>query len=100
MMSMRTAVPSRREAAQARRALSVTRPVPLTLFAEANIVQSNIAGATMSNPRYTVDNLEPGESIGYLVKRCGALMTQIADRRFEATSVSFTQWIALMRLSE
>jgi DNA-binding MarR family transcriptional regulator len=54
----------------------------------------------MSNPRYTVDNLEPGESVGYLIKRCGALMTQIAERRFEATSVSFTQWMTLMRLSE
>ena len=52
----------------------------------------------MSNPRYTVDNHEPSRSIGYLVKRCGALMTQIAERRFESTNVSFTQWTTLMTL--
>jgi DNA-binding MarR family transcriptional regulator len=53
----------------------------------------------MTKPYYTVETLEPGNSIGYLVKRCGGLMTQLAERRFESTSVSFTQWIALMRLS-
>ena len=52
----------------------------------------------MAKPYYTVENLEAGKSIGYLVKRCGGLMTQLAERRFESTSVSFTQWIALMRL--
>jgi len=52
----------------------------------------------MSNPRYTVDNHEPSQSIGYLIKRCGALMTQIAERRFESTNVSFTQWATLMTL--
>ena len=54
----------------------------------------------MAKPYYTVETLEPGKSIGYLVKRCGALMTQLAERGFESTSVSFTQWIALMRLCE
>ena len=52
----------------------------------------------MSNPRYTVENHEPSQSIGYLIKRCGALMTQIAERRFESTNVSFTQWTTLMTL--
>jgi DNA-binding MarR family transcriptional regulator len=52
----------------------------------------------MSKPRYTVDNLEASESIGYLIKRCGALMTQIAERQFESTNVSFTQWTTLMTL--
>ena len=52
----------------------------------------------MSNPRYTVENHEPSQSIGYLIKRCGALMTQIAERRFESTNVSFTQWATLMTL--
>src|SRR5215813_15554969 len=52
----------------------------------------------MARPRYTVANLEPGNSIGFLIKRCGMLMTQIAERRFESTSVSFTQWMTLMRL--
>jgi DNA-binding MarR family transcriptional regulator len=53
----------------------------------------------MTKPYYTVERLEPGNSLGYLVKRCGGLMTQLAERRFESTSVSFTQWIALMHLS-
>lgn len=52
----------------------------------------------MAKPYYTVETLEAGNSIGYLVKRCGALMTQLAERRFESTSVSFTQWLVLMRL--
>jgi DNA-binding MarR family transcriptional regulator len=52
----------------------------------------------MSKPHYTVETLEAANSIGYLVKRCGALMTQVAERRFESTSVSFTQWLVLMRL--
>ena len=52
----------------------------------------------MAKPYYTVETLEAGNSIGYLVKRCGVLMTQIAERRFESTSVSFIQWMALMRL--
>jgi len=52
----------------------------------------------MAKPYYTVETLEAGNSIGFLVKRCGVLMTQIAERRFESTSVSFIQWMALMRL--
>jgi DNA-binding MarR family transcriptional regulator len=53
----------------------------------------------MAKPYYKVDTLEADNSVGYLVKRCGLLMTQIAERRFEALSVSFTQWVVLMRLS-
>ena len=53
----------------------------------------------MVKPYYTVANLEPDTSIGYLVKRCGVLMAQLAEGRFESTSVSFTQWMTLMRLS-
>jgi DNA-binding MarR family transcriptional regulator len=52
----------------------------------------------MPKPYYTVETIEPGNSIGYLVKYCGRLMMQVAERRFESTSISFTQWIALMRL--
>jgi DNA-binding MarR family transcriptional regulator len=52
----------------------------------------------MPKPYYTVETLEPGKSIGFLIKRCGVLMTQIAERHFESTSVSFIQWSALMRL--
>lgn len=54
----------------------------------------------MAKPYYKVGTLEPNNSVGYLVKRCGVLMTQIAERRFESLSVSFTQWVALMRLSD
>jgi DNA-binding MarR family transcriptional regulator len=52
----------------------------------------------MAKPYYKVGTLEADHSIGYLVKRCGVLMSQIAERRFEAVSVSFTQWVVLMRL--
>jgi DNA-binding MarR family transcriptional regulator len=55
--------------------------------------------ASMAKPYYKVSSLEANNSVGYLVKRCGVLMTQIAERRFESLSVSFTQWAALMRLS-
>jgi DNA-binding MarR family transcriptional regulator len=53
----------------------------------------------MSKPYYKVETLEPGRSVGFLVKRCGVLMTQIAERQFESTSISFIQWTALMRLA-
>ena len=52
----------------------------------------------MPKPYYTVENLKPGTSIGFLMKRCGVLMAQIAEPHFESTSVSFIQWAALMRL--
>ena len=54
----------------------------------------------MAKPYYKVDNLEASNSVGYLVKRCGVLMAQIAERRFETLSVSFTQWVTLMRLGD
>jgi DNA-binding MarR family transcriptional regulator len=50
-------------------------------------------------PYYTVDNLERSNSLGFLIKRCGVLMSQVAERRFEQTSISFTQWLALIWLS-
>ena len=50
-------------------------------------------------PYYSVATLEPNTSVGFLIKRCGVLMTQVADRRFEAQEVSLTQWIALMTLT-
>ena len=54
----------------------------------------------MRKPYYTVATLARENSIGYLVKRCGVLMTALAERRFEKTSdVTFTQWMALMSLS-
>lgn len=53
----------------------------------------------MSQPYYTIDNLEAGKSIGFLVKRCGGLMSQIAERRFAAEQVSFMQWMVLANLA-
>jgi DNA-binding MarR family transcriptional regulator len=52
----------------------------------------------MSQPYYTVDRLEACTSVGFLVKRCGALMSQLAERRFASEQVSFTQWIVLATL--
>jgi len=52
----------------------------------------------MAEPFYTVDSLEPAKSIGFLVKRCGGLMSQIAERRFAAQRVSFTQWMVIANL--
>lgn len=53
----------------------------------------------MSQPFYTIDTLEPGKSVGFLVKRCGGLMSQLAERRFAAEQVSFTQWMVIANLA-
>ena len=52
----------------------------------------------MSQPFYTVDTLEAPNSIGFLVKRCGGLMSQVAERRFATEQVSFTQWMVIANL--
>ncbi|HEY6515756.1 MAG TPA: MarR family winged helix-turn-helix transcriptional regulator [Steroidobacteraceae bacterium] len=52
----------------------------------------------MTEPFYTVDTLEASKSIGFLVKRCGGLMSQLAERRFATEQVSFTQWIVIATL--
>ena len=53
----------------------------------------------MPESYYTVENLEPASSVGFLIKRCGVLMTQIAERSFETQPIAFTQWVVLMSLS-
>jgi len=53
----------------------------------------------MPRPYYTLASLDRGKSVGYLVKRCGELVMQLAERRFERTAVTFTQWQALIWLS-
>ena len=53
----------------------------------------------MNHPHYTIDRLEPESSLGFLVKRCGVLMTRIAERRFATEPISFTQWIVLANLT-
>jgi len=52
----------------------------------------------MTDPYYTVDTLDAPDSIGFLVKRCGGLMSQLAERRFASEQVSFTQWMVLATL--
>lgn len=52
----------------------------------------------MSEPYYKVETLEPMKSIGFLIKRCGVMMSQLAERRFDTQQISFTQWLVLIRL--
>ncbi len=52
----------------------------------------------MSEPYYKIETLEPMKSIGFLIKRCGVMMSQLAERRFESQQISFTQWLVLIRL--
>jgi DNA-binding MarR family transcriptional regulator len=54
----------------------------------------------MRKPYYTLETLEANSSVGYLVKRCGVLMTQVAEQRFETLSISFTQWLVLVQLAQ
>jgi DNA-binding MarR family transcriptional regulator len=54
----------------------------------------------MAEPYYTLETLEPERSVGFLIKRCGVLMTQIAERSFESQPISFTQWIILISLTQ
>jgi DNA-binding MarR family transcriptional regulator len=54
----------------------------------------------MSAPYYTIDSLQAANSIGYLIKRCGVLMNEIAEKRFESQSISFTQWVVLAQLAQ
>ena len=49
---------------------------------------------------YTLESLQANNSVGYLIKRCGIVMTQLAERRFESQPISFTQWLALIWLSQ
>jgi DNA-binding MarR family transcriptional regulator len=53
----------------------------------------------MSQPFYTVDSLEAGKSIGFLIKRSGGLMSQLAEQRFTGEQVSFMQWMVLANLA-
>jgi len=73
----------------------------LTVVASANIIWANIAVATMSKrkPYYTLASLQADNSVGYLVKRCGVLMTQVAEERFASLSISFTLWLVLTWLN-
>ena len=54
----------------------------------------------MSKQHYQVSTYTARTSVGYLIKRCGVLMTQIAERSFELQPISFTQWIILISLTQ
>jgi len=53
---------------------------------------------TPSQPYYTVESFEPIRSIGFLINRCGTLMSAVAESKFEGQPISFTQWMVLMKL--
>jgi DNA-binding MarR family transcriptional regulator len=52
----------------------------------------------MPRPYYSAESLHAGNSIGYLIKRCGSIMAQIAEVAFEQEPLGFTQWVVLMSL--
>ncbi|MGH8300804.1 MAG: hypothetical protein ACRET5_04965, partial [Steroidobacteraceae bacterium] len=54
--------------------------------------------AILSQGYYTLECLQAGKSIGFLVKRCGGLMSQLAERRFASEPVSFMQWMVIANL--
>jgi DNA-binding MarR family transcriptional regulator len=54
----------------------------------------------MPGSYYTFESLEAENSVGYLIKRCGILLTQLAEQRFESQPISFTQWLILMQLTK
>ena len=54
----------------------------------------------MTGQFYTIDSLQAENSVGYLIKRCGILMNQIAEQRFESQPISFTQWVLLVQLTQ
>src|SRR5271155_974055 len=54
----------------------------------------------MAEAFYTVESMEANNSVGFLIKRCGIVMTQIAERRFDSQPISFIQWLVLIWLSQ
>lgn len=54
----------------------------------------------MPEKYYIPESFKPETSVGFLIKRCGAMMSQIAERRFESLPISFTQWTILVRLAQ
>ena len=54
----------------------------------------------MAEKYYTLGSFKPETSIGFLIRRCGVLLSQVADRRFGSLPISFTQWTILVWLAE
>jgi DNA-binding MarR family transcriptional regulator len=51
-------------------------------------------------PYYALETLEANRSVGFLLKRCSVLMTQVAEARFAKLASSFTQWLVLVNLTK
>lgn len=47
---------------------------------------------------YKVDAFTPERSLGYLVRRCSAMLTDLVQDTFSERGVPFTQWLVLMKL--
>jgi DNA-binding MarR family transcriptional regulator len=54
----------------------------------------------MARPYYALETLAPANSVGFLLKRCGVLMQQVAEARFASLPISFTQWMTLATLTQ
>jgi DNA-binding MarR family transcriptional regulator len=54
----------------------------------------------MRGAYYNPATLEADKSIGFLVKHCGVLMTQVAGKRFESLPITFTEWLVLMHVGQ
>jgi DNA-binding MarR family transcriptional regulator len=54
----------------------------------------------MRKPYYSLETLEPNDSVGYLLKRCGVVMTALAEQAFESLEITFTQWQVLIYLTQ
>src|ERR1700741_3980267 len=54
----------------------------------------------MGKPYYSPESLKADDSVGYLLKRCGVLMNQLAERRFQRLPISFSQWVVLVNLAQ
>ena len=54
----------------------------------------------VSRTRLPPATYEANNSLGFLIKRCGIVMTQIAERSFDSHEISFTQWMTLIWLAQ
>jgi DNA-binding MarR family transcriptional regulator len=54
----------------------------------------------MGKAYYSLQSLTADNSVGYLLKRCGVLMHQVAERRFQTLPISFSQWVVLVHLAQ
>lgn len=61
--------------------------------------QANNAWAVkLADPYYTLENMSPRVSFGYLMKRVNRLVYAQMEAMFQGDEITFTQWVALMLL--